>query len=396
MSATNHTPNLNLSQFIPLDKPAWLGDYNSDMSKIDTAVHKVQTQADSMETAVEQATTAAQAATQAAQAATEAAQDAADKAQDAETTANNIAGSLAGKVNKTGDTMTGPLILSADPVSDMEAATKKYVDEHGGGGPYLPLSGGTMTGPLILPGDPTEDNQAATKKYVDDHAGGGSAIIPDPLPVNQVKNKNSGSRLTLGNQAASISVLTEGGSSFTIGDTSGTVINPGEAGIRPNASDSSKRDFVVNGMQIKKILDPTDAQDAATKAYVDAKAATKAYVDANAGGVSSYTNPTPGAHVSSCFGNAVVVGKLLIVDAVITINNILNGGDILFEFSGAGSITGDKIGGIMTAVHTNESAYISSDISVGFFAGDITVSYDGSSFGSSGNVYRVTVYAKLR
>lgn len=128
MSATNHTPNLKLSQFIPLDKPAWLGDYNSDMSKIDTAVHKVQTKADSMETAVDQATTAAQAATQAAQAATEAAQDAADKAQDAETTANNIAGSLAGKVNKTGDTMTGPLILSGDPVSDLQAATKAYVD----------------------------------------------------------------------------------------------------------------------------------------------------------------------------------------------------------------------------------------------------------------------------
>lgn len=177
MSATNHTPNLNLSQFIPLDKPAWLGDYNSDMSKIDTAVHKVQTQADSMETAVEQATTAAQAATQAAQAATEAAQDAADKAQDAETTANNIAGSLAGKVNKTGDTMTGPLVLPGDPTEDNQAATKGYVDKHGGGGNYLPLSGGTMTGPLVLSANPTSDMQATTKKYVDSKAGGGKLQI---------------------------------------------------------------------------------------------------------------------------------------------------------------------------------------------------------------------------
>lgn len=35
---------------------------------------------------------------------------------------------------------------------------------------YLPLTGGTMTGSLILKGAPTADLQAATKKYVDDKA----------------------------------------------------------------------------------------------------------------------------------------------------------------------------------------------------------------------------------
>lgn len=35
---------------------------------------------------------------------------------------------------------------------------------------YLPLTGGTMTGSLILKGEPTADLQAATKKYVDDTA----------------------------------------------------------------------------------------------------------------------------------------------------------------------------------------------------------------------------------
>lgn len=38
MSATNHTANYNLSQFLGTDKPAWLGDYNSDMSKIDAGI----------------------------------------------------------------------------------------------------------------------------------------------------------------------------------------------------------------------------------------------------------------------------------------------------------------------------------------------------------------------
>lgn len=38
MSSTNKTTNYDLSQFVSTDKPAWLTDYNQDMSKIDTAV----------------------------------------------------------------------------------------------------------------------------------------------------------------------------------------------------------------------------------------------------------------------------------------------------------------------------------------------------------------------
>lgn len=36
MTATNKTTNYELSQFVGTDRPTWLGDYNSDMSKIDT------------------------------------------------------------------------------------------------------------------------------------------------------------------------------------------------------------------------------------------------------------------------------------------------------------------------------------------------------------------------
>ena len=35
MTATNHTDNYNLSQFVSTDRPTWLGDYNGDMAKID-------------------------------------------------------------------------------------------------------------------------------------------------------------------------------------------------------------------------------------------------------------------------------------------------------------------------------------------------------------------------
>lgn len=41
MAATKHTTNYKLSQFEGNDRPTWLGDYNSDMSKIDTAIHTV-------------------------------------------------------------------------------------------------------------------------------------------------------------------------------------------------------------------------------------------------------------------------------------------------------------------------------------------------------------------
>lgn len=40
MTATKHTNNYNLSQFVGTDRPTWLGDYNGDMAKIDTQLKK--------------------------------------------------------------------------------------------------------------------------------------------------------------------------------------------------------------------------------------------------------------------------------------------------------------------------------------------------------------------
>lgn len=39
MSSTNKTTYYSLSQYIGTDKPTYLGDYNSDMSKIDAGIH---------------------------------------------------------------------------------------------------------------------------------------------------------------------------------------------------------------------------------------------------------------------------------------------------------------------------------------------------------------------
>ena len=102
-------------------------------------------------------------------------------------------------VKKSGDAMTGPLTLSGEPTADLHAATKKYADskasaqaltahaanssihvsdvDKGKWNGMLPKTGGTMTGPLMLPADPTANLQAATKQYVDAAvaAGGGSS-----------------------------------------------------------------------------------------------------------------------------------------------------------------------------------------------------------------------------
>ena len=46
MGATNHTTNYLLSQFLGTDKPAWLQDYNGDMSKIDAGINSAKIAAD--------------------------------------------------------------------------------------------------------------------------------------------------------------------------------------------------------------------------------------------------------------------------------------------------------------------------------------------------------------
>lgn len=58
MASTNKTTNYNLSQFIGSDKPAWLSDYNQDMTKIDTAIKNAADTATSASGSASAATTA--------------------------------------------------------------------------------------------------------------------------------------------------------------------------------------------------------------------------------------------------------------------------------------------------------------------------------------------------
>jgi hypothetical protein len=69
-----------------------------------------------------------------------------------------------------GGTLTGALVLAADPGAALGAATKQYVDGKVTAAPFLPLAGGTMTGLVTLSGPPTIPLHAATKAYVDSGA----------------------------------------------------------------------------------------------------------------------------------------------------------------------------------------------------------------------------------
>jgi len=94
----------------------------------------------------------------------------------------DIDAELATKVNKAGDTMTGPLTLSGPPTAANHAATRAYVDA-GDAAVQAQVTGrvnragDTMTGTLVLAGPPAAANDAATKGYVDAMAGAGTGIF---------------------------------------------------------------------------------------------------------------------------------------------------------------------------------------------------------------------------
>src|SRR5215469_5454402 len=66
---------------------------------------------------------------------------------------NNVAFDTGTVLMLVGGTLTGPLILAADPSNNLGAATKQYVDT--GVSTKVSKAGDTMTGALTLPADPT-------------------------------------------------------------------------------------------------------------------------------------------------------------------------------------------------------------------------------------------------
>lgn len=109
-----------------------------------------------------------------------------------------------------GGTLTGPLMLAADPTLALQAATKQYVDATVtvDATLFVAKAGSTMTGLLVLSADPAVALGAATKQYVD--TGDGTKV-----------NKTDTFALT-GDVAAGPTALTGPANSF--GTTLATVV----------------------------------------------------------------------------------------------------------------------------------------------------------------------------
>jgi len=109
-----------------------------------------------------------------------------------------------------GGAMTGDLTLSGDPVNNLHAAPKQYVDNVAN--TKVALTGGTLTGALTLSSDPTSNLHAASKQYVDNQM---SAVAVDQIPF--VTTISTNKTLPAGNLSFGMGTLTISGSAvYTI------------------------------------------------------------------------------------------------------------------------------------------------------------------------------------
>ena len=157
-----------------------------------------------------------------------------------------------------GDTMTGPLVLAADPTAALGAATKQYSDNK------LALAGGTMIGAIVLAADPTANLQAATKQYVDAHSGsGGIADAPSDGTSYGRKNGAWANVLPLAGGTMTGPLIQAADPATPLGSATKQYVDNTTVSL---AGDTMTGPLILSGA-------PTVANGAATKSYVDTASA---------------------------------------------------------------------------------------------------------------------------
>lgn len=220
------------------------------------------------------------------------------------------------KVSKAGDTMSGPLLLHADPTASTEAATKNYVDNAAVTATgALPKAGGTMTGAIVLAADPTLPLHPATKEYTDAAVGGAQATA-----------SAAGATATAASVTASAALPTAGGTMtgpIVLASDPTLPLHPATKEYVDNAAVSSSALPKAGGTMTGPLVlaaDPTLPLHPATKEYTDAavgvvastaasatEAAAAAQVSANAAIDNSTDAQAAASSAVDAASNAVVV-----------------------------------------------------------------------------------------
>lgn len=100
----------------------------------------------------------------------------------------NFQTELDSKVSRAGDFMTGPLLLSGDPTLPGHAVTRNYIEQVEASlqaeiNNRVLRTGDTMTGPLILPDDDPTNALEAVTKRYADSLSSGVIVAPNPPSV---------------------------------------------------------------------------------------------------------------------------------------------------------------------------------------------------------------------
>lgn len=178
-----------------------------------------------------------------------------------------------------------------DPVSDRDAATKKYVDEKtAGGGNYLPLSGGTMTGDI--------DMGRNDIIGVDNIVGGGGAVNIKAGTTNHITVSGTRTLFNVDVDMSSHDFIrvngisggnTETGDAYIFLATDGVEFR-GKGEVIMQARNSAcgfLMDMNMHSHRITSLADPSSETDAVNKRYVDST--TGATVEDSSNGI-TYTN----------------------------------------------------------------------------------------------------------